>query len=62
VTVRPGPVRDRRRDDEQALEEIRRLFARYREAARHGQAKERGDRQPEDRTDRAKQAEGVPVR
>jgi hypothetical protein len=30
------PDRDPRRDDQQALEEIRRLFARYREAARHG--------------------------
>jgi hypothetical protein len=28
--------RDPRRDDQQALEEIRRLFAHYREAARHG--------------------------
>jgi hypothetical protein len=43
VAVRPEPVRDTRRDDEQALEEIRRLFARYRQAARHGQAKERDD-------------------
>jgi hypothetical protein len=30
------PDRDPRRDDQQALEEIRRLFARYREAARDG--------------------------
>ena len=30
------PDRDTRRDDQQALEEIRRLFARYREVARHG--------------------------
>jgi len=36
--VRPEPVRDMRRDDQQALEEIRRLFARYRQIARHGQA------------------------
>ena len=43
VVVRPEPVRDKRRDDQQALEEIRRLFARYREVARHGQAKERDD-------------------
>ena len=39
--VRPEPVRDMRRDDQQALEEIRRLFARYRQIARHGQATER---------------------
>ena len=30
------PDRDARSDDQQAPEEIRRLFARYREAARHG--------------------------
>ena len=30
------PDRDTRSDDEQALEEIRRLFARYRQVARHG--------------------------
>ena len=41
VNASPGPVRDMRRDDEQALEEIRRLFARYRQIARHGQATER---------------------
>lgn len=29
------PDRDTRTDDQQALEEIRRLFARYRESARH---------------------------
>ena len=37
-----------RRDDEQALEEIRRLFARYRRLARHGVVRER-DEQDEDR-------------
>ena len=31
------PDRDTRRDEEQALEEIRRLFTRYRQRARHGQ-------------------------
>ena len=30
------PDLDTRTDDQQALEEIRRLFARYREGARHG--------------------------
>ena len=30
------PDRDTRSDDQQALEEVRRLFARYREGARHG--------------------------
>jgi hypothetical protein len=40
-----------RRDDEDALEEIRRLFARYRQVARHGIVTERDepaeDSQPE---------------
>lgn len=31
-----------RRDDEQALEEIRQLFARYRQVARHGMVTEHG--------------------
>ena len=35
------PDRDTRRDDEQALEEIRQLFARYRRIARHGIVAER---------------------
>jgi hypothetical protein len=35
------PDRHTRSDDEQALEEIRRLFARYRGAARHGVVTER---------------------
>jgi len=52
-------VRDTRRDDQQALEEIRRLFARYREAARHGQVKERDDTLRVGRTDKVKQARGV---
>lgn len=34
--MKPEPDRDTRRDDEQALEEIRRLFTRYRQRARHG--------------------------
>ena len=61
MTVRPQPVRDKRREDEQALEEIRRLFARYREAARHGQTKERDD-SPEPRIDKVKRAGPVPGR
>lgn len=36
VGVGYEPDRDARSDDQQALEEIRRLFARYREGARHG--------------------------
>ena len=41
MAVRPEPVRDAPRDDREALEEIRLLFARYRQVARHGQAAER---------------------
>jgi hypothetical protein len=32
--MKPEPDRGTRRDDEQAVEEIRRLFARYRQTAR----------------------------
>jgi hypothetical protein len=43
--------RSMRRDDEAALEEIRQLFARYRQVARHGMVTERDepaeDSQPE---------------
>jgi hypothetical protein len=35
------PDRDVQRDDAQALEEIRQLFARYRRIARHGMVTER---------------------
>jgi hypothetical protein len=35
--------RDTRSDDEQALEEIRQLFARYRQIARHGMVSERDE-------------------
>jgi hypothetical protein len=35
--------RDTASDDEQALEEIRQLFARYRRIARHGMVAERDD-------------------
>jgi hypothetical protein len=58
VIVRPEPVRDMRREDQQALEEIRRLFARYRQVARHGQAMERGDA-PHGRSDEPRRAEGT---
>jgi hypothetical protein len=35
-----------RHDDEQALEEIRQLFARYRRIARHGVVADRDERSP----------------
>jgi hypothetical protein len=38
------PDRTVQDDDEQALEEIRQLFARYRRIARHGMVTERDDR------------------
>jgi hypothetical protein len=37
------PDRDTRRDEQQALEEIRLLFARYRQMARHGMVTERDE-------------------
>jgi hypothetical protein len=43
VGVKLDPDRDTRRDDEQALEEIRLLFARSRQTARHGQVIERDE-------------------
>ena len=46
MIMKPGPVRDKRLEDQQALEEIRHLFARYREIARHGQAREHDDVSP----------------
>jgi hypothetical protein len=58
VIVRPEPVRDMRREDQQALEEIRRLFARYRQVARHGQARERSDA-PHGGSDEPRRAEGT---
>lgn len=36
MCVEREPDRDSQSDDEQALEEIRQLFARYRQVARHG--------------------------
>ena len=41
------PDRDVRHEDEQALEEIRQLFARYRRIARHGMVTERDERADE---------------
>ena len=41
--VGPAPDRDTRGDDQLALEEIRRLFDRYRQIARHGMATERDE-------------------
>jgi hypothetical protein len=37
------PDREIRSDDDQALEEIRQLFARYRQVARHGMVTERDE-------------------
>ena len=66
MDARPEPVRDKRREDQQALDEIRRLFARYRQMARHGQARE-PETIPEARTrldkgGRARSATRPPVR
>ena len=47
------PDRDVRHDDEQALEEIRQLFARYRRIARHGIVTERDGRADEPEEARA---------
>jgi hypothetical protein len=49
------PDRDTRCDEQQALEEIRVLFARYRQAARHGMVTER-DEHPELRAEESKEA------
>jgi hypothetical protein len=43
VGMNPEPDRDTRRDEEQALEEIRRLFTRDRQRARHGQLTDRDE-------------------
>jgi hypothetical protein len=43
VGVGPEPARDTRGDDQLALEEIRRLFDRYRQIARHGMVTERDE-------------------
>jgi hypothetical protein len=49
VATKAEPDRNTRARDDQALEEIRRLFARYRQIARHGQVIER--EQPDDSRD-----------
>jgi hypothetical protein len=41
------PDQDVQHEDEQALEEIRQLFARYRRIARHGMVTERDERADE---------------
>jgi hypothetical protein len=51
----PEPDRDTRGDDQLALEEIRRLFDRYREVARHGMVSER------DELEEIKEAEEPPA-
>jgi hypothetical protein len=51
----PEPDRDTRGDDQLALEEIRRLFDRYREVARHGMVNER------DELEEIKEAEEPPA-
>jgi hypothetical protein len=43
MCVEREPDRDSQSDDEQALEEIRQLFARYRQVARHGVVAERNE-------------------
>jgi hypothetical protein len=43
VGVDSGADRDRPSNEDQALEEIRRLFARYRQVARHGMVTERDE-------------------
>jgi hypothetical protein len=43
VGVGHEPDRDTQGDEQQALEEIRRLFARYRQIARHGVVAERDE-------------------
>jgi hypothetical protein len=50
-----------RRNEEQALEEIRRLFARYRQVARHGMVTER-DESAELRAQRSEEASASPRR
>jgi hypothetical protein len=53
VSVALEPDRDTRGDETQALEEIRQLFARYRQIARHGVVAERAapvEAHAEDRT------------
>jgi hypothetical protein len=49
MSDRREPDQTKRHHDEQALEEIRQLFARYRRIARHGVVAERDER-PQTRT------------
>ena len=53
--VGPEPDRDPRRDEQLALQEIRRLFDRYRKIARHGMVTER------DEIDEIEEAEEPPA-
>jgi hypothetical protein len=55
VGDRHEPDRDTRYDEQQALEEIRLLFARYRQVARHGRVTER-DEHAELRAEESKHA------
>ena len=62
MITKPGSVRDKRLEDQQALEEIRRLFARYREIAHHGRAREHDDVSPAARTREAERDKRAPRR
>jgi hypothetical protein len=48
VAVDQEPDQQARREDEEAVDEIRRLFARYRRIARHGQVSERDEPRDEE--------------
>jgi hypothetical protein len=61
VGVKSEPDPDVRHKDDEALEEIRRLFARYRQTARHGQVTERGE-SAEPRTAEERDAAALPGR
>jgi hypothetical protein len=56
VGVGPEPDRDTRSDDQLALEEIRRLFDRYRQIGRHGMVTEH------DEIDEAEESSALTVR
>jgi hypothetical protein len=59
VGVGTEPDRDTRGDDQLALEEIRRLFDRYRQIARHGMVSERDEIEE---TEEAEQPPALAVR
>ena len=61
MCVEREPDRDSQRDDQQALEEIRQLFARYRQVARHGVVAER-DEIPESPADDVEAASALAAR